>query len=166
MQRLSEYQLSRKGRKRPDRVIDGLLFDPEDSWLVSKFYWTLNPWGYAEARVCFVRNKYTRIFLHRILLDAADHELVDHINRNKLDNRKLNLRIVTKQMNSGNMPVRSDNISSYRGVCKTRPDYARPWRAYATLNGKQKSLGSYWTAEEASEVARAWRMANIPGAVD
>ena len=63
---------------------------------------------------------------------------VDHINRNTLDNRKCNLRIVTQFQNNQNQ---SHNTSGKVGVsfCKQN----RKYKAYIKVNGKQISLGYY-----------------------
>lgn len=164
--RLRNYQLTTRGRKRPDRKIDGLVIDPEDQWIVDKFYWTVNPWGYAEARVCFVKHKYKRILLHRILLGIDDDRFGDHINRNKLDNRKSNLRIVTKKMNESNVGLKRHNTSGFRGVSYTHKCPNRPWRANAVVDGKQYHIGHFETPEEANKAAREWRLMNMKGAVD
>ena len=72
---------------------------------------------------------------------------VDHINQDKRDNRKCNLRFVTPIDSSKNMPLRSNNKSGYVGVAKTED--GKRYRAYITIDGKQKNLGRYDTAEEA-----------------
>lgn len=72
---------------------------------------------------------------------------VDHINRNKLDNRRENLRIVTRKTNSYNLPVCKRNTSGVRGVSwhKTRGK----WRAHIYKDYKQIHLGVFTTFEDA-----------------
>ena len=76
--------------------------------------------------------------LHRYILNPVDGMTVDHINRNTLDNRKCNLRIVTQFQNNQNQ---SHNTSGKVGVsfCKQN----RKYKAYIKVNGKQISLGYY-----------------------
>lgn len=79
---------------------------------------------------------------------------IDHINRNKDDDRWDNLRLATHQQNMANKNMRSDNKSGFRGVYKRKSLFykKKPYEAQIRINGKLKSLGYYHTAEEASEV--------------
>ena len=81
---------------------------------------------------------------------------VDHINRDKSDNRLINLRFVTPQSSALNMPLRSNNTSGIKGVSKTPQG---KYRAYITANGKWKSLGYYDTVEEAAEARKRAELA-------
>lgn len=71
---------------------------------------------------------------------------IDHINRNKTDNRLVNLRSVTRDENLRNTKVRSDNASGVKGVYYGRAS----WYAQITVKGKAKHLGSFASKEEAS----------------
>lgn len=75
-------------------------------------------------------------------------EFIDHINRNKTDNRMENLRTATKRDNESNKPATSRNSTGYKGV-HWRGD-AKKYRAVIRENGKRKSLGYFETAEEAA----------------
>lgn len=83
--------------------------------------------------------------------EKPDENYVDHINQDKSDNRITNLRFVTPSVSATNMPLRSDNTSGAKGVSKTK---AGKYRAYITVNHKQKSLGQYDTLEEAAEARK------------
>lgn len=93
--------------------------------------------------------------LHRIVLaihgiDIPNGMQVDHINRNKLDNRLSNLRVVTPAQNNLNKPVASTKKASiYKGVHKTA---SGRWQAMIWHKGKNHGLGSYETPEEAAMV--------------
>ena len=81
-------------------------------------------------------------------MDHYDNDnVIDHINRDRLDNRKNNLRIATHQQNTINRSVQSNNISNIPGV-SWRKDRNK-WRAYIAVNKKQISLGMFKTKEEA-----------------
>lgn len=65
---------------------------------------------------------------------------IDHINRNRRDNRICNLREATGTQNNGNMPAR--NVSSkYKGVGWHKE--TRKWRAFIRIKGKAIHLGVY-----------------------
>lgn len=54
--------------------------------------------------------------MHRLVMDAKDGELVDHINRDKLNNTRANLRIVNKEENIHNQKKRTNTKNNYKGV--------------------------------------------------
>jgi hypothetical protein len=72
---------------------------------------------------------------------------VDHIHRNKLDNRKSHLRVCTTSENCRNQRMASHNTSGLKGACWSARD--KKWRATIGIHGKQKGLGYFDTAEEA-----------------
>lgn len=76
------------------------LIDTEDLDNIKKHYWSFN----KTKRYIY---SYTakREFLHNYIMDNKN---IDHINRNTLDNRKENLRVVTHQQNCWNRGVRKD----------------------------------------------------------
>ena len=76
-----------------------ILVDAEDLDKLSKHSWSVGADGYPQARV---KGKMVRI--HELLLGRyrGPGLVIDHINRNRLDNRKANLRIVTKSHNCAN----------------------------------------------------------------
>lgn len=73
---------------------------------------------------------------------------IDHINRNGMDNRWVNLRHATKRENAGNQKIRVDNTSGFKGVRRHRN------RFYARIKvfGRYIYLGSVKTAAEAHEL--------------
>jgi hypothetical protein len=77
---------------------------------------------------------------------------LDHINGDKADNRIANLRPATKVQNSMNRGANKNNAAGVKGVC-WRPDTGR-WRAYITINGRKKSLGSFDDIEDAAAAYR------------
>lgn len=89
--------------------------------------------------------------LQRLLMQPAVGLVVDHINRDRLDNRRSNLRICTETQNKSNIPMRASNRSGYRGVYWRRD---KGW--YAQVNaGMDKyaiSKGPFATAEDAARV--------------
>jgi hypothetical protein len=82
--------------------------------------------------------------MHRVITSAPDDMHVDHINGNKLDNRKHNLRVCTKGQNNTNVDKRKKN--KYRGVQFLDGKY----RAKIGVDGRQVPLGSFDTEKEAA----------------
>lgn len=82
----------------------------------------------------------------RFILDAPKGMVVDHINRNTLDNRKCNLRICTHSGNMKNKGHYKSNKSGYRGVIKS----LNKWVAQIKDNKERHYLGTFETKEEAA----------------
>ena len=86
--------------------------------------------------------------MHRVILGIDDSEiLVDHIDRNPLNNRRSNLRLANKSTNAMNCNTRVDNTSEIIGV-SFRKDRDR-WRSYITLNSKTRALGNFKNKDDA-----------------
>jgi hypothetical protein len=96
--------------------------------------------------------------LHRVIMGRIEgrklkkEEVVDHINRNGLDNRRCNLRIATISQNNANRSKSAiingkSTTSKYKGVSFNKGK--QMWRARISFNGKDKELGYFKTEEEA-----------------
>ena len=90
--------------------------------------------------------------MHRHILSAPAHLTVDHINRNRLDNRRCNLRLCTVAENNCNRFVVLSPTSRFKGV--TRRDNL--WVASIHPSGNRLRLGSFAVEEDA---ARAYDVA-------
>lgn len=92
-------------------------------------------------------------FLHHLIIGTplVKGIEVDHINRDRLDNRKANLRVISKADNSRNRSTPSNSSTGYIGVSYYQKYGAKPYRAHITFRGRKISLGLYKTAKEASE---------------
>jgi hypothetical protein len=120
------------------------LVDDEDYPHLSAFKWHLNA-GYA-ARSHPWDGKRRRTFMHDQLLPAPPGFFTDHRNRNRLDNRRENLRISTRSQNAANRRLPRTNTSGFRGVHRS----GRGWAATITCAGKHYYLGTFDTPEEAA----------------
>jgi hypothetical protein len=87
------------------------------------------------------------IKLHRFIMSAPPDSLVDHRDGNWLDCRRQNLRVCTNAENSRNTPRKKSNTTGYRGV--SYAPQSGKYRAGIKINGKQKHLGYFETAETA-----------------
>ena len=115
------------------------IVDASDKKNLSKYNWRFDG-RYAVTDVWNKsKKKSTKVYMHKIIL--TDNQEVDHINRNKLDNRKSNLRYVTRSENNLNQPVRKDNTSGHKGVSYSKTKGR--WVAYITIKKSTKKLGSY-----------------------
>ncbi len=127
-----------------------ILIDAEDLELVSQHAWTVTVDGYAkkyyEKMRSGVRVRWV-VHMHRLVMDAKEGQIVDHINQNKLDNRKSNLRFVNRSLNALNSS-KTKSSTGYRGVCRNTQK-GKAYKATITLNGKRIHLGMYNTPLEA-----------------
>jgi|SRR6185436_7585055 len=144
------------------------IIDSSDADKLGNYRWSIfdnHGTCYAVRRDGKTR---ARIFMHREILGLPRGKSpeIDHINRNGLDNRRANLRIVTTAQNQQNRSAHTDNQSGYRGVFHDWRNSSKPWIAKAVLNDHKFYLGSFESAEEAGSVARAWRLAHMPFATD
>lgn len=89
--------------------------------------------------------------LHRTLMNASPLLIVDHINGDTLDNRKSNLRVITRAENNKNMRKHRNNTSGYTGV--TLKDGL--WIAVIMINYKKIYLGGFDSKEHANIAYRA-----------
>jgi len=76
--------------------------------------------------------------------------IIDHIDRDKCNNRIANLRDTTQARNNYNTGTPRNNTSGFKGV-RVKPSRRKKFQAYIAINGKQQSLGYYLTGAEASE---------------
>lgn len=128
--------------------------DEADYEKVRYFKWWLVD-GYMAASIT-VEGFKTTILMHRYLMGAkiGDGDVeVDHVNRNRTDNRRSNLRKTTRWDNEENHD-RSHLSSGKRGVSFDKK--TQKWRAQATFKGVYQHLGTYDTEEEAIAARMAW----------
>lgn len=102
--------------------------------------------------------------LHRQVFKATQYQMIDHVNQNTLDNRKSNLRIATKQLNSLNSTrTRPTKIGQLPvGVHKNRKG---KFEAYIQINGKKICLGSHHTIEQALTARIDYEQKHLPGII-
>lgn len=105
--------------------------------------WTVDSNGYA---VC--KRGGRKWLLHRLVIEAKKWQIVDHINGDRLDNRRENLRIVDRQENARNRRPAPGKTSEYKGV-----DWFKGrWRASIRLPEYRGSrqIGLYDSEQEAA----------------
>lgn len=121
-----------------------ILVDEDDLDVLMRHSWSVSNTGYAQAKIAgHVRH------MHRFLLGIADTNIqVDHINGDKLDNRRCNLRTCTKAENMQNRGLHKNNKSGHAGVEIRKCGFC----AKIKVNNKCIWLGTYKTFEEAVKV--------------
>jgi hypothetical protein len=126
-------------------VVGEAIIDSEDVCRVKDLKWSLHR-GYA------VNNKIKHVALHQVIFGMKNSPQIDHINRNKLDNRKKNLREATFRLNIINRDVQLNNKSTgVKGISKREDN---KFRARIFANGKSVHLGYFKTIREAERVRK------------
>jgi hypothetical protein len=114
----------------------------DDIWHeYSVMNWNISD-GYAKTNV-----GNTSVFMHRMIVNANVNDIVDHINRNRLDNRRCNLRIVQPHENSHNRSKKKNATSSYFGVHRNH----NKWVARFRFKGEHVYCGTFETEIEAAK---------------
>jgi hypothetical protein len=137
------------------------LIDEEDHQLLSHFNWHLVD-GYARTELskCRSENRLT-VSMHVVIMRTPANKETDHINRNTLDNRKINLRCVTHSINMHNSRMYNTNTSGARNVYWLEKQ--KKWVAKVCINQKLHHLGHYDDIEVAKRVVRNFRsVRNLP----
>lgn len=135
------------------------LVDDEDyGWLI-RWKWTVAKGRAVRSeRVSetpgITRHNRKKIQMHRVILGARPGEQVDHINRDKLDNRRENLRIATGSQNQHNKAAillrkGKETSSVYKGVSWNRKK--RKWWVGIAVNGKTIHVGRFNDEVEAAK---------------
>lgn len=140
-------------RQKDGEIVAYALVDARDADLARRT-WSRHIAGYA------VRSG-GKVLLHREILSLSpgDGLQADHINGDRLDCRRANLRVVTQRQNFQNQPA-STGSSRFRGV--SWEARRQRWVAYGTLDGRRRHVGYFATEQEAAEAVSAWRLAHLP----
>lgn len=129
------------------------LVDDDDFERVNQHKWYCNH-GYAYRSVNIGKKKYIKVAMHRFINNTPDELETDHINGNKLDNRKCNLRNCTAKQNKWNTKIIASNTTGYKGVDirkrKRKNGIYESIRATIYVDGKLKYLGKFDDLEDAA----------------
>jgi hypothetical protein len=128
------------------------IVDDEDFERISALKWCYSSSnGYAVSSRKINGKK---VLLHRFLLNAPGEKVTDHINRNRLDNRRSNLRLCTRAENNCNMGIRSHNKGMYKGVY-WMPNRSK-WQVTIRHNKKPMFLGLFDNPHDAARMYNFW----------
>lgn len=125
--------------------------DKDDYELCKNYRWYIDGNGYILGYPIGATKKQA-IKQHRLVMGVANSDSnieVDHIYHDQLDNRKSQLRLVTRCQNTYNTRLKSDNTSGYKGVYKSNYKDKTYWHAQINYNGKRIHLGSFPDFESA-----------------
>lgn len=130
-----------------------ILVDDSDYEWLSGYSWHLSEKGYAVCGIYdSVTQKTKKVRMNRMIMNFPTGKLVDHENRNKLDNQRNNLRIVNRKQNSFNSKLFANNTTGYRWICwdKSRKQY----HVSTKINQKKVNVGRFNTLEEARQAVK------------
>lgn len=132
-----------------------ILVDPEDKWLLSRWSWSVNRY---VVRSMWVKKpnggwRHTSQYLHKVICPAPKGFVTDHINGDRLDNRKENLRVCTQKNNTWNARPRKDNKLGVKGVVWR--EKSKDYVAYINVDKKRISLKTHKTLESAVAARKA-----------
>ena len=149
------------------RLKELLHYDPETgnfTWLVARGATTAGrraggpvSYGYRGIRVDSVLHREHRLAWLYMLGDDPTCD-IDHVNRDRSDNRWSNLRLASRSDNLLNQGLSSRNTSGHRNVVWDRR--AGSWRVEAQVRGRRTYLGSFSVLSEAAARAEQWRAEN------
>lgn len=126
------------------------IVDDEDYEELSKYKWYYKLYA---VRSGWVTGKRTTIRMHRQIMSAKPGQEVDHRNGHRLDNRKVNLRVCSKNQNQWNRK-RQGGSSEHKGVYWNKRN--KRWRAQIQMNGQYIYLGEF---KEEIQAAEAYSLA-------
>ena len=129
------------------------LISPCDIELIERYTWHINSKGYVRRHGGKENGKWVKSYLHRDILKPSEAEQVDHVNGNKADNRRTNLRLCSNMQNQYNRPVRRHNTSGATGVWFRK--ITGNWVAEIKADGKKKTIGEFKNKSDAIQAREA-----------
>lgn len=130
--------------------------DKEDVELLSNYCWYYNDKGYLVTND---QERKTIIYLHRLVMNVLDFNGydVDHKNHpprkeHKIDNRKSNLKLVTRSENIMNSHIKTNNTSGATGIDWNND--IKKWRVRITVNYQEINLGFFDKKEDAIQARK------------
>jgi hypothetical protein len=126
------------------------IVDDKDYGWLSKNKWHAVK-GCGSMWYASRRKDHKSIRMHRVITQAIEGELVDHINRDGLDNRRANLRLCSHAENIRNRPATSKNSSGFKGVYWSKQ--REKWKAVVCFEKKAYQIGYF---SDKMEAARAY----------
>jgi len=140
--RYNEYDLTGNFGIGYDFNNSEFYFDKEDYEEIKDYCWIVDK---KEKYVCtLIKNK--RVRLHTLVIGKVKNKIIDHIDGNRPDCRKENLRFVTHHQNSLNKTSKPNTTSGIRGVTLNK---SGKWASKINYKGEVYRLGTYKNLEDA-----------------
>lgn len=130
-----------------------IVDDADYEWL-NQWKWYARKSGrnwYVNRMTPRKNNGREMVFMHRVILDAPENKVVDHKNKNGLDNRRENLRLCSPGQNIRNSRTPRGSTTGYKGV--TKRSGRKKFEVYINIGGRQKYIGCH---DDPSEAARMY----------
>lgn len=124
------------------------FIDLEDFWKVKDICWHIDKNGYLTG----IGNNKKIVYLHRIIMGCSSDSIIDHINGDKTNNRKINLRVGTKGQNNINKGIKKNNKSGVVGVYWIKK--INKWQAKIGVEGKKIHLGYFDNFDDAVQARK------------
>lgn len=118
-----------------------IFADIQDWDIITKYSWCISKTGYAVANI---HGKVTKMHRYIIGEDNCTGMVVDHINRDKLDNRRANLRVCSRAENQRNVTVSKTNKLGHLGIRMTK---AGKFNVRIVADGVEHHIGNFETLE-------------------
>jgi len=132
-----------------------VIVDNENFNYLNQFRWHCDN-GYAHRKEYikddgkFDKSKYRNIYMQSLVIECPKDKMIEHANRNGLDNRKSNLRIANWAQNMQNRKTKK-SITGIKGVFFSKDHKRRKrWIASIAVSSKRIHLGRFLTPEEAA----------------
>lgn len=121
-----------------------VMVDDEDYDVLSKYNWQVDKYNSVASH----KTDKGRILIHRYIMNPSSTEEIDHIDGNRLNNQKSNLRICSSSQNKMNIGPRKDNKSGLKGVSLHKK--TNKWGVRIMVEGKYKHIGLFLNKEDAA----------------
>lgn len=120
-------------------------------------------WGYSNGyarRIDYSQGASRRVYMHREILCAPEGSYTDHANRDRLDNRRVNIRLCTQSQNCVNRPTKK-SVWGFKGVSRhvhwESRNLKKPFMARIQQKNPKVYLAAYFsTPEEAARQYDKW----------
>lgn len=129
-------------RDKNQNIVDKCIVDTEDVEKIKQYKW------YKSNGYCVTKgiDKNNEIDIANVIFNDFENKF-DHISHNRIDNRKVNLRLITSHQNAMNMGMKNTNTSGVTGV--QLQNTKKKWTAVITYNYKPIWLGCYESFDDA-----------------
>jgi hypothetical protein len=123
------------------------IIDEEDYGRVSSYRWCARndyDGAFYAQRSMRINHKKNMMLMHRFImgLELGDGKIIDHINHNGVDNRRVNLRVVSRSINCINCKPRKNNTTGFRGVYREKRCSSK-WQVLIRIDGKYRHFGLF-----------------------